>query len=200
MARRGCRESCDSRSSFRRDDGLGIAQDGSIGERCSSRRSVGRIIAEVEAIQFLQWGHRLGFCFSDDERQTALVAGNAVMLLRAPGGEGCGHREASRFSHFQAHLYNAAHSEQRGCEGSTGATASCEQSHHARLVCASLHAGEAIGAKQARGSRAAKRQGTGLSGPNWTMKEDRRCLQVPEKHGGDDGTRTRGLCRDRAAF
>ena len=25
-------------------------------------------------------------------------------------------------------------------------------------------------------------------------------LQVPEKNGGDDGTRTRGLCRDRAAF
>jgi hypothetical protein len=25
-------------------------------------------------------------------------------------------------------------------------------------------------------------------------------LQVLEKNGGDDGTRTRGLCRDRAAF
>ena len=25
-------------------------------------------------------------------------------------------------------------------------------------------------------------------------------LQVVEKNGGDDGTRTRGLCRDRAAF
>jgi hypothetical protein len=25
-------------------------------------------------------------------------------------------------------------------------------------------------------------------------------LQVIEKNGGDDGTRTRGLCRDRAAF
>ena len=25
-------------------------------------------------------------------------------------------------------------------------------------------------------------------------------LQALEKNGGDDGTRTRGLCRDRAAF
>jgi hypothetical protein len=25
-------------------------------------------------------------------------------------------------------------------------------------------------------------------------------VQVLEKNGGDDGTRTRGLCRDRAAF
>ena len=25
-------------------------------------------------------------------------------------------------------------------------------------------------------------------------------LQIAERNGGDDGTRTRGLCRDRAAF
>jgi hypothetical protein len=35
--------------------------------------------------------------------------------------------------------------------------------------------------------------------PNWTTKQIANSLQVLEI-GGDDGTRTRGLCRDRAAF
>jgi hypothetical protein len=38
-----------------------------------------------------------------------------------------------------------------------------------------------------------------LTSPNilicWTLG-----LQVLKRNGGDDGTRTRGLCRDRAAF
>jgi len=42
--------------------------------------------------------------------------------------------------------------------------------------------------------------GTGLTGPNWTMTQFANSLQVLERIGGDDGTRTRGLCRDRAAF
>ena len=36
--------------------------------------------------------------------------------------------------------------------------------------------------------------------PNWTMTQIANSLQVLERIGGDDGTRTRGLCRDRAAF
>jgi len=51
---------------------------------------------------------------------------------------------------IQAHLYHAAHSEQRGCEGGSGAIATCEQSNHARPVRPSGYAGEAAGAKQAR--------------------------------------------------
>jgi transposase len=43
-------------------------------------------------------------------------------------------------------------------------------------------------------------RGTCLTGPNWTMTEIANSLQVLERIGGDDGTRTRGLCRDRAAF
>jgi hypothetical protein len=37
---------------------------------------------------------------------------------------------------------------------------------------------------------------TGLTGPNWTMTQIANSLQVFERIGGDDGTRTRGLCRD----
>jgi hypothetical protein len=34
--------------------------------------------------------------------------------------------------------------------------------------------------------------------PNWTMTQIANSLQVLKRNGGDDGTRTRGLCRDRA--
>jgi hypothetical protein len=37
------------------------------------------------------------------------------------------------------------------------------------------------------------------TGP-WTMIEIANSLQVLERIGGDDGTRTRGLCRDRATM
>src|SRR5271169_2513828 len=33
--------------------------------------------------------------------------------------------------------------------------------------------------------------------PNWTMTQTANSLQVLKRIGGDDGTRTRGLCRDR---
>jgi len=36
--------------------------------------------------------------------------------------------------------------------------------------------------------------------PNWTMLGLANSLEVLEGYGGDDGTRTRDLCRDRAAF
>jgi hypothetical protein len=36
--------------------------------------------------------------------------------------------------------------------------------------------------------------------PNWTMTQIANSLQVLERNGGDDETRTRDLCRDRAAF
>ena len=36
--------------------------------------------------------------------------------------------------------------------------------------------------------------------PDWTMIEIANSWQVLESNGGDDGTRTRDLCRDRAAF
>ena len=45
-----------------------------------------------------------------------------------------------------------------------------------------------------------KGEGTGLTGSNWTMSEISNSQQVLERNGGDDGTRTRGLCRDSQAF
>jgi hypothetical protein len=41
---------------------------------------------------------------------------------------------------------------------------------------------------------------TGLTGPNWTMIKIANSLEMLERNGGDDGTRTRGLCRDRATM
>ena len=37
----------------------------------------------------------------------------------------------------------------------------------------------------------------GEARPNWTTTQIANSLQVLERIGGDDGTRTRGLCRDR---
>jgi hypothetical protein len=45
-----------------------------------------------------------------------------------------------------------------------------------------------------------KGEATGLTGPNWTIIKNADSLEVFGRNGGDDGTRTRGLCRDRAAF
>jgi hypothetical protein len=39
-----------------------------------------------------------------------------------------------------------------------------------------------------------------LIGPKQTQIRFLGFLQLLERNGGDDGTRTRGLCRDRAAF
>ena len=41
---------------------------------------------------------------------------------------------------------------------------------------------------------------TGITRANWTMIKIADSLEVLERNGGDDGTRTRDLCRDRAAF
>jgi len=51
-------------------------------------------------------------------------------------------------------------------------------------------------AKQTCSDGAQQRRSTGLTGLNWTMTQIANSLQVLERIGGDDGTRTRGLCRD----
>jgi hypothetical protein len=55
------------------------------------------------------------------------------------------------------------------------------------------------GTKQTCSDGAQQGRSPGLTGPNWTMTEIANSLQVLERIGGDDGTRTRGLCRDRVA-
>src|SRR5438067_13747711 len=65
-----------------------------------------------------------------------------------------------------------------------------------RSICTPRRHTGAAGAEQTRGSYASQGQGTGLSGPNWTMKEIADSLQVLVKSGGDDRTPTRGLLRD----
>jgi hypothetical protein len=44
-----------------------------------------------------------------------------------------------------------------------------------------------------------EREGSGLTGPHWTMTETAGSLQALEEKGGDDETRTRDLCRDSPA-
>jgi hypothetical protein len=57
----------------------------------------------------------------------------------------------------------------------------------------------ASGAEQNSEDGAEARKGSGLAGPYWTMAGVVHSLQVLERNGGDDETRTRDLCRDRVA-
>src|SRR5580704_11513337 len=187
-------------SPFGRDDGPGCSQDGSLREGCTARRCFGRVSAQAKANCSLQSRNRLDVCLADDERQTTALARNPVAAIRATGSEGGEDPEADRVPHLPAHVHNFAHSEQRGSEGGTGAPTSCEQSHHAGSLRSGGHAEQEAGTKQTCSDGAQQGRGTGLTGPNWTMTQIANSLQVLERIGGDDGTRTRGLCRDRAAF
>jgi len=108
--------------------------------------------------------------------------------------------EAGWVPHLPAHVHNFAHSEQRGSEGGTGTPTSCQQSHYAGSLRSGGYAEQAAGTKQTGSVGTQQGRSTGLTGPNWTMPQIANSLQVLERIGGDDGTRTRGLCRDRAAF
>src|SRR5580704_1879940 len=187
-------------SPFSRDDGSGRSQDGSFRKGCTSRRCFGRVSAETEAGWSVQSRNRLGVCLADDERQATTLARNPLATIRATGSEGSEDREAGRVPHLPAHVHNFADSEQRGSEGGTGAPASCEQSDYAGSLRSGGYAEQETGTKQACSDGAQQGRGTCLTGPNWTMTEIANSLQVLERIGGDDGTRTRGLCRDRAAF
>jgi len=98
--------------------------------------------------------------------------------------------------HLPSHVHNFADSEQRGSEGGTGAPTSCEQSHYAGSLRSGGYAEQEASTKQTGADGAQQGRSTGLTGPNWTMIEIANSLQVLERIGGDDGTRTRGLCRD----
>jgi integrase len=134
------------------------------------------------------------------KRQTTSLARNPLATIWTTGSEGGEDPEAGRVPHLPSHVHNFAHSEQRGSEGGTGAPTSCQQSHNAGSFRSGGNAEQATGTKQTRSDRTQRGRSTGPTGPNWTMTQIANSLQVLERIGGDDGTRTRGLCRDRAAF
>ena len=139
---------------------------------------------------------RLGFCFAHKEGEATALARHSLATIWATGGQGGGDQETGCVSHFPSHVYNLTHSERRGREGGAGTATPCEQSDHTRFVRSGWDAGEAGSPKQTSAAGTQQRRGTGLTGPNWTMSEIANSPQVLERNGGDDGTRTRGLCRD----
>ena len=62
------------------------------------------------------------------------------------------------------------------------------------------YAEQEAGTKQTCSDGTQPGRSTGLTEPNWTMTQIANSLQVLERIGGDDGTRTRGLCRDSDHF
>lgn len=168
MARRGFRESADSRSAIGCDDGRRDTKDRSLYKRCSSRCIASRIVAEAETHWTLQPGVGLGFRVGDDERQAALVARDTVAPPRTAGSRSRRHKETGGIPHVSTHVHDLAHPEQRGCESCARAVASCKQPNHPRPLCASGNAREAAGSKQAGRTDTSEGKGSGLSGPNWT--------------------------------
>jgi len=164
------------------------------------RRSVVMMVQgtpKTEADQPIQPRNRLGFCFAHKEGQATALARHSLATTCETGGQGGGDQEARCVSHLPAHVHHIAHSGQRGRESCAGTCTPCEQSAHARFVRPGWNAGEAGSAKANWFGWYSTRE---KHWPNWTMNEIANSLQVLEKNGGDDGTRTRGLCRDRAAF
>src|SRR5271168_2077092 len=73
-------------------------------------------------------------------------------------------------------------------------------SHHVGSLRSGGYAEQAAGTKQTGSDVFNKgERSTGLTKPNWTKTEIANSLPVLERIGGDDGTRTRGLCRDSSA-
>src|ERR1019366_4341815 len=196
----GLREPRNPCSPFSRDDGPGRSQDGSFRKGCTARRCFGRVSAQAEAGWSVQSRNRLGVCLADDERQTTALTRDPLAAIRATCSEGFEDPKAGWVPHLPSHVYNSADSEQRGSEGATGAPTSCEQSHYAGSLRSGGYAEQAAGTKQTCSDGAQQGRSTGLTGPNWTMTQIANSLQVLERNGGDDETRTRDLCRDRAAF
>jgi len=160
------------------------------------RRGSCRISPPAATDQPIQPRKRLGFCFAHKEGKATALARHSLATIWETGGQGGGDQEARRVSHLPAHIHNLTDSEQRGRKGSARASAPCQQSGHARFVRSGWNAGEAGSSKQTSAAGTQQRRGTGLTGPNWTMSKIADSLQVLERNGGDDGTRTRGLCRD----
>jgi hypothetical protein len=189
-----------SRTALRRHDGPRLAENrGLCKGRAVGLGSCG-IFAEAETVQSVQPTFGLGFRFGNDEWQATLLARDAMATTWETGGRKGGHIEACWISYVPSYLHNSPNAKQRGCEGRAGASSSCQQPGYARSVRASRNAKEAVGAEQVSENGVESGQSSGLTGPYWTMAGIFHSLQVLEKNGGDDETRTRDLCRDRAAF
>ena len=149
---------------------------------------------EDEAALFVARWLEASLLFEDIQKRSRAI--DSVALRIAHPFYDIGHVTVVR---WRAHVHNFADSEQRGSEGGTGAPTSCEQSHYAGSLRSGGYAEQAAGTKQTCSDGAQQGRGTGLTGSNWTMTQIANSLQVLERNGGDDGTRTRGLCRDRVA-
>jgi hypothetical protein len=156
--------------------------------------------AEIEDVESIPQGLGLGICVGENVWQATLLAGDTVATLWKACCERSGDPKAGGVSHVSPYLHDFANSEQRGRESSAGTPPPCQQPDYARPVRASGHAGEEACTEQSSEDGAECRENTSLSGPYWTKKGIAHSVQATERNGGDDGTRTRDLCRDRAAF
>ena len=175
VAGRGFRKPRLAHPSICSGDGGRCAENGSFSERRSAGRANGRISVGMETSFSIRKSRRLGICLSAHERPTALLARNAVAVLRQAGFATCQGDEASFVSHLSAHVWNAVERERRKSEGCTGIAAPCESESHDRRLHAGSRSTEARGTEQfGQIGKAGRGFGdqTRLSGSNWIMKKN----------------------------
>jgi|SRR5579872_1435393 len=190
MAGCGLRKSSPASSTISCSYGGGSAEDGGVTQRRAARRANGRVPLGMEEPLSLSCSGRLGVCFSTHERQTALLAWNAVALLRKAGSEKSGNRQARFVSHFPAHVWDSVECKWRESEGCAGVVAPREPEGYDGRIHAGRRASEARGAEQF-GQAGEKRFGFGsqvqLSGSNWIMKKNGECAELLYFVGVPDG-------------
>jgi hypothetical protein len=166
------------------------AENGSVSERRSRRRANRRIALGMEAALSIPRSRRLGICFSAHERPTALLAGDAVAVLRRASFATRQSDKARLVSHIPAHFRDAVERERRESESRTGTVAPCESESNDRRLHAGSRSAEARGAKQF-GETCKEGRGfgdqAGLSGSNWIMKKNGDFVEVIYFVGVPDG-------------
>ena len=131
--------------------------------------------------------------------------------------EGKWHSQEHRLAYFPAFLRHIAEGERRGCQNRSGALTAREQQDHARCLHASSELEQASRTEQGckddgvqtwvkwrMKNYSQNRASSGLIAPlsNPDFDCHFRCHTFRKSfgmYGGDDGARTRDLCRDRAA-
>ena len=195
---------------FRVVDAADLAQFAYSGERSRMERDVYNLVRQgLAPTVAIQSGEGLGFCEPRDAGQTTILAREPITPAHSSCREALRDNQTDWLAYVPAQLRNAFESEWRGHKGRSRIFAPCQQPDHAGHLYPSVDSGEAVGTNQSGSDDSTWADANRCSGrrevnllivPFCSHAGKPNFPQVHEKNGGDDGTRTRGLCRDRAAF
>jgi hypothetical protein len=145
-----------------------------------------------------------------DSREIHLSHGVVHRVIGYPAcGQTLWHQEAHWLAHLSAQLCEASQIKWRRREGGSGGSAACQQPNYAGYVHTGTNTRETRSTNQSCQDDLAgadsdccgrRKEVILFIVPFCSHAGKPNFPQVLARNGGDDGTRTRGLCRDRAAF